>query len=144
MPRNIYDTIGTTEKTNLLSDPIGADRINVPCEPGSGIIKRGTILYRKASGLWAPAATANIVNTNQFAILDETVTTDDTPAAGDTAVAEDALAFRAGRFIVGAVTLANDGTVTEAHKVVLARQGIVFDHKVESAEFENSVTTPED
>lgn len=144
MPRDLFATIGTSVKSNLLSDPNGADKINVPCEPGSGTIKRGTIVYRKASGLWAPALAANIVNTNIFAVLDETITTEDTPDAGDTAVADDAVAYRTGRFINGAVTLANDGTVTEAHKVVLARQGIFFDHKVETASFENSATTPED
>lgn len=144
MPRELFGVVGTSTPDQLLYDPLGADKIVVPVEPGSGTVKRGTIVYRKASGLWAPAAAENIVTTNVFAILDETVVVDATPAEGKTATAEDAIAFRSGIFINGRVTLASDGTVTEAHKVVLLRQGIKFDHKVETAGFTNSVTTPEE
>lgn len=138
MAKELFETIGMTEKSNLLSDPVGAEKIVVPIEPGSGTINRGTIVYRKDTGLWAPAAASNIVITNVFAVLDETVIS---AAATDeeSKVAEDALAYRSGNFINGSVTLAEDAVVTEAHKAVLIRQGIKFDHKTETASFENSV-----
>lgn len=144
MPREIFGVVGTSTPDQLLHDPLSADKIVVPVEPGSGTVKRGTIVYRKESGLWAPAASANIVTSNEFAILKETIVVGDTPDEGETTVAEDAIAYRSGIFINGRVTLASDGTVTEAHKIVLLRQGIKFDHKAETASFENSVTTPEE
>lgn len=138
MARELMETIGISEKKNLLSDPIGAEKIVVPIEPGSGTIKRGTIVYRKDTGMWAPAADSNIVVTGMFAVLDETVISE---AATDevSKVAEDAIAYRSGNFINGVVTLASDATVTEANKAVLIRQGIKFDHKTETASFDNSV-----
>lgn len=145
MQRELFETIGTSVTTKLLADPLGADRIVVPCEPGNGKIDRGTIVYRKASGLYAPAASANIVTTNVFAVLDETVDTGSSaPAAGETAVAEDVNAYRSGHFIDGVVTLASAGEVTAAHKVTLMRQGIVFDQETSTGTFDNFVTTPED
>ena len=136
----LYTKIGESGYDQLLADPQGADVIAVPCEPGNGDIKRGTILYRKASGLWAPAAAAQIVNTNQLVVLNEAVATGSAPASGVTATAEDAAAYRAGRFIDGRVTLAADAALTEAHKVVLRQQGIVFDKKESTTTFTNTVT----
>ena len=136
----LYAKIGESGYDQLLADPQGADVIAVPCEPGNGDIKRGTILYRKASGLWAPAASAQIVNTNQLAVLNEAVATGSAPASGKTVTAEDAAAYRAGCFIDGRVTLAADAAVTEAHKVILRQQGIVFDKKESTSTFTNTVT----
>lgn len=141
---SMYGTIGTSTPEMLLAKPYDADIIGIPCEPGNGTVKRGTIMYRKASGLWAPAASANVVTSNLLAILDETVDTTGRTIPGattTTTIAEDARAYRSGHFVWGKVTLANDGTVTAAHAVVLARQGIVFDHMVETAVFDNTVTT---
>lgn len=138
MPRELFETAGNTIKSNLLADPVGADKIVIPVDPGSGTVNRGTIMYRKTTGLWAPATSGDVVITNQFAILDETVIA----GAGEgeeSKVAEDANAYRSGTFINGNVTLADAAAVTEAHKVVLLRQGIKFDHKVETAEFDNNV-----
>ena len=120
----LYKKIGESGYDQLLADPQGADVIAVPCEPGNGDIKRGTILYRKASGLWAPAAAAQIVNTNQLVVLNEDVATGNAPASGTTVTAEDAAAYRAGRFI----------------KVILRQQGIVFDQKENTSTFTNTVT----
>lgn len=136
----LYKKIGESGYDQLLADPQGADVIAVPCEPGNGDIKRGTILYRKASGLWAPAAAAQIVNTNQLVVLNEDVATGNAPASGTTVTAEDAAAYRAGRFIAGRVTLAADAALTEAHKVILRQQGIVFDQKENTSTFTNTVT----
>lgn len=136
----LYKKIGESGYDQLLADPQGADVIAVPCEPGNGDIKRGTILYRKSSGLWAPAAAAQIVNTNQLAVLNEAVATGSAPESGKTVTAEDAAAYRAGRFIDGRVTLAADAALTEAHKVILRQQGIVFDQKENTNTFTNTVT----
>ena len=136
----LYTKIGESVYDQLLADPQGADMIAVPCEPGNGDIKRGTILYRKASGLWAPAAAAQIVNTNQLVVLNEAVSTGSAPASGETATAEDAAAYRAGCFIDGRVTLTADAALTEAHKVILRQQGIVFDKKESTTTFTNTVT----
>lgn len=136
----IYSTVGAREYDQLLADPQGADLVTIPCKPGNGSIKRGTVMYREASGLWSPAAAANVVNTNQLAVLNENVETGNAPASGDTAVAEDGAAWRAGRFVAGRVTLAADAALTDAHKVILRQQGIVFDPMESTAGFNNSVT----
>ena len=136
----LYDVIGTSEYANLLADPQGADIIGIPCEPGNGDVPVGTVMYRKASGLWAPAASAQIVNTNQFAVLKEAVATGSAPASGETAVAENAAAYRAGCFIDGVVKLTAGAALTDAHKVVLRQQNIVFDKKESTSTFTNTVT----
>lgn len=135
---SLYEVIGTNNPSYLLAKPDNADVIGIPMEPGNGTVKRGTIVYRKASGLWAPAALANAVITNQLAILDETV--DTTGLVGEEkTVAEDARAFRGGHFVKGKVTLASDATVTAAVEVVLRAQGMVFDQMVSTATFDNTV-----
>lgn len=136
---SLYETIGTNNPSYLLAIPTGADVFGIPMEPGNDIVKRGTIVYRKASGLWAPAAAANAVITNQLAVLDETVDTTGL-VSGNKTIAEDARAYRAGTFIRGKVTLASDAAVTAAVEVVLREQGIVFDQIVSTATFDNTVT----
>ena len=131
----LYGVVGTSNPDYLLSDPQGADIIAIPCTPGKGVIKRGTVMFRESNGMWSPAASANISTSNQLAILNVDVDTDANPA-----VAEDAAAYRAGRFINGRVKYDNSGTltaVTEAHKVVLRLEGIVFDMADNAAGFDN-------
>lgn len=137
---DLYSVAGTKVYTNLLADPQGADIIAVPVEPGNGDIAVGTLLYRKSSGLWAPAATANVVVTNQLAVLKEAIASGTAPASGVTVTAEDAAAYRAGIFVDGAVTLAAGAALTDAHKAVLRQQGIVFDKKESTTDFTNTVT----
>lgn len=135
---SMYEIVGKNNPTYLLADPQGADVIAIPCEPGNGTVKRGTVMFRKATGLWAPAATENAVITNQLAVLDETV--DTTGVDGGTAtIAEDAKAYRSGRFIRGKVTLANDAEVTAAAEVVLRAQGIVLNQMAGTGTFNNTV-----
>jgi len=131
----LYGVVGTSNPDHLLSDPQGADIIAIPCTPGKGVVKRGTVMFRESNGMWSPAASANISTSNQLAILNVDVDTDANPA-----VAEDAAAYRAGRFINGRVKYDNSGTltaVTEAHKVVLRLEGIVFDMADNAAGFDN-------
>lgn len=136
----LYESIGQSGYKNLLADPQGADKIAIPCEPGSGAISAGTVMYRKASGLWAPAAAAQVTASNMLAVLKDGVETGEAPGSGIKAVAEDAVAYRAGRFIDGAVTLAAGAALTEANKVVLRGQGIAFNVKESASTFTNSVT----
>lgn len=135
---SLYEVVGRKDPSYLLSDPNGADVIAIPCEPGNGIVKRGTVMYRKATGLWAPAAAENAVITNQMAVLDETVDTAGLDT-GTKTIAEDAKAYRAGHFVRGRVTLAADAAVTAAVEVTLRAQGIVFDQMVGTGTFDNSV-----
>ena len=135
----LYGVIGSRSYANLLADPQGADVIAIPCEPGNGEIKAGTVMYRKPTGLYAPAESGQISTSYQLVVLKEDVYTGATVPAG--AVAEDAAAYRAGCFIDGAVVLKNNGTVTDAHKVVLRLEGIVFDKKEATGTFDNSTVT---
>jgi len=135
----LYDVVGEKTYTNLLADPQGADVIAISCEPGNGDIPAGTVMYRKPSGLYAPAASAQITASYMLVVLGEDVSTGETILPG--AVAEDAKAYRAGRFVDGAVVLANNASITQAHKVVLRTEGIVFDVKEGSGTIENGTKT---
>lgn len=128
----LYRTIGTKTEKNLLAKP-DAEKIAVPMLPGNNVVVAGTLLYRDADGFWAPAAAAQVVNTNQLAVLKEDV---DTGSAA-TGIAEDGIAYCSGCFINGAVKLAAGAAVTAAHKVVLRAQGIVFGSANTDAEFNN-------
>ena len=134
----MYGTIGTSTPNYLLADPQGADVIAVPVEPGNGDIKRGMLLYRKSSGMYAPAGTSQISTSYNLVVLNEDVSTG--ASVTDGAVAEDVAAYRAGRFIDGKVMYDNSGTptkVTAAHKLVLRLFNILFDVDENAAEFEN-------
>ena len=135
----LYSTIGSKSYANLLADPQGADKIAIPCRPGTGALKLGTLVSREANGLWSPASSAQLTASYLLAVLAEDVDTGDSVGAG--AVAPDAGAYRAGCFIDGAVKLASNGTVTEAHKVVLRLEGIVFDKTESTDTFQNGSVT---
>lgn len=138
---NLYETIRTSTPEHLLADPMNGHPIAVPMEMGNGEIARGTLLYRKDNGLWAPAATSNISSSYAFAVLNEKVDTGVTADAS--AVAPVAAAYQTGRFIDGKVLYYNSSaseyqSVGAAQKQVLGLQGIFFDQSVESAvEFDN-------
>lgn len=129
---SLYEVIGTNNPEYLLADPNGADLIAIPCKPGNGKINRGTVMYRGADGMWLPASSAEAVDTNMLAVLDESV---DTTASAT--VAEDARAFRAGRLIAGKVTLKGGAELTAAVQLALRKQGIVFDQMVGTGTFTN-------
>ena len=124
----MYSVIGKKEFSYLLADPQGADVIAIPCEPGNGVIKRGTVMVRKDTGLWAPAAAADVAETNMICVIDEAVDT-----TQNAKVAEDARAYRAGRLIYGKVTLAAGA----ANMIGLRKQGLVFDRMEETGTFDN-------
>ena len=137
---NLYSKIGESGYNQLLADPQGADVIAVPVEPGDGDLARGMVLYRKANGLWAPAATSQMSTSYDLVVLNEDVATG--ASLTDGAVAEDAAAYRAGHFIEGKVLYYNSSAseyqkVTAAHKLVLRQLGIVLDQAENAAEFDN-------
>lgn len=133
----LFNQIGARNYKNLLADPSCADKIAVPVMPGSGEIPRGTVLYRLSNGFWAPAASGNVTTNAQLCVTDEDI------SAGDEVqgVAEICGAYRAGRFINGAVKLASDADLSEANKVVLRLQGIVFDNDTSAPTFNNGTYT---
>ncbi|MGN0996546.1 MAG: hypothetical protein ACI4PG_06535 [Candidatus Ventricola sp.] len=129
---SMYDVIGRSEKKNLAYDPAGAEIIAIPCEPGNGVVARGTVVYRKESGLYAPAAAENVTETAYLAVLDEAVDTD-----ADAKVAEDARAYRAGRMIRSAVTLSAGAQLSAAQELTLRKQGIVLSPEESTQTFNN-------
>lgn len=130
----MYAIVGEQDFNYLLADPEGCDKIIVSMEPGNGTVKRGTVCYKKESGMYAPAAAANAVITNALVVLDETVDTD-----ANATIGENAAAFRAGKLIAGKVVLAEDATLTAAAAVVLRAQGIVLESMTGTATFDNEV-----
>lgn len=132
----LFDTIGTSAYDQILAK-VEADPIAVNLLPGQGELKRGTLLYKNASGFYVKAGNSQISTSYDLVVLNETV---DTGNDG-TAVAEVAAAYREGTFIDGKVKYDNSGTltaVTAAHKVVLRLFGIKFNQSVESSDvFDN-------
>ena len=137
---SLFDNIGESNPTYLLSKSEGADKIGINLTPGQGTIKRGTVLFKESTGLYSPAAAADAVATKDLVVIDETIDSGDAPASGETAVAETAAAYRAGHFVDGRVFLKNDAAITDAIKIVLRAQGIVFDPIVNTSTFDNTVT----
>lgn len=128
----LYSKIGEKNPEYLLADPQGADAIAIPMEPGNGVIARGTLVYRKASGFFAPATAAEAVAENFPVVLDETVDTD-----ANAEIAEDARAWRAGRFITSKVVLKDGKALSAANMAALRTCGIVFNQMIDADEFDN-------
>ena len=119
---DLYGVIGTSTPAALLEDPRGADKIAVALEPGNGALEPGCLLYQKSTGLYAPATTSQITTSYNLVVLADAV---DTGSDGEM-IAEDASAYRAGRFIDGKVFLKAGNTITAAYKQVLRLMGIVM------------------
>lgn len=130
---NLYKGYGLNTIKNLLADPEGADKISVPILPGQEEIEAGTLLYRGGAGYYVIATTSQLDGSYSLAVLAEAIDTGD----GST-VSEDAIVYRAGRFLPEAVKLAS-GTLTAAHRLVLRQQGIVTEAKVGMGDFDNSI-----
>lgn len=128
----LYGKIGEFKPKFLLADPNTADVIGIPCEPGEGTIAAGTVMYRKENGMYAPADAAACVDTNYLAVLGEDVDID-----ANAEICENALAYRAGSFVKGVVTLKDSAKVEAAQAVVLRKQGIVLDPMESKETFNN-------
>lgn len=136
---DLYGVIGKSEMKNLLADPQDADLIAIPCKPGNEVITAGTVMVRgEEDGLYSPAKKTDIVATNSLVVLKEDVDTGAGPIEAET-TAEDAAAYRKGRFVDGAV-VASDGPLDASHKLVLRQQGIVFDEKESTKTFDNKTS----
>lgn len=136
----LYGTVGKKEFKNLLADPQGADIISIPCTPGNNSVSAGTVMFREENGMYSPATSDKVTASNMLVVLKEDVDTGAKPGSSVEVTAEDAAAYRAGRFIDGAVTLASDAALEKSHKVILRQQGIVFNVKETVDTFENKVT----
>lgn len=120
-----YKEIAESNPEYLIAYPLGAERIGISVAPGQGIIKRGTVVYQQANGLFAPAGSAQIVGTNYIAVLDETVDTNE-----NASVAAAVRAYIKGRLFAKYIILANNDTLTAANELVLRQQGITLDEIV--------------
>lgn len=118
----LYDTIGKSDPTYLQADPNGCQKEAVSVEPGHGVIARGTVLYRKSSGMYAPASAAEAVDANDLVVADESVDTD-----AEAHIAEVAAAYRAGQLVRDRVLLADGTPVSDAVALALRRLGIHMD-----------------
>ena len=134
---SMFEVIGTENPNYLLHDPQGAEVVAIPCAPGNGTIQRGTVMYKKTGGMYAPAAAAQATGSYDLVVLDEEVNT-----SANMLVAEDARAYRAGRLIAGKVTLAAGAALTAAAALALRLQGIVFDWMdAAGSDFDNTRVT---
>ena len=130
----LYATIASKAYKNLLADPKNADPITVPVKPNASAIAAGALLYRNSAGLYEPIASSSIADNVSVVVLGE-----DMPINSGV-VAENALAFRAGKFIDGKVKATGADGLTAAQKLILRKQGIVFDVDTEAAGFSSAFT----
>ena len=118
---NLFGTVATFEPKDLLASNFLTDAVAVSLEPGNGVIPAGAVLYRKSGVLYAPAAAANVIVTNNLVVL--AAETD----SGTGTVALAVKAYRRAKFLAGKVTVKN-GTAYEAisaaQEVVLRMQGL--------------------
>lgn len=118
---NLFGVLGTSTPEYLEAG--SGKAIAVSMEPGHGVVKHGTVLYRKSdSVLYAPAAAAQISDNYSLAILREDVDTD-----ASATVAAAAGAYINGEMLADYVVL-SDGvtTLTAAQAHVLRKQGFVL------------------
>lgn len=118
----LYETIGKKDPTYLMASPEGCQREAVSVEPGNGTVARGTVMYRKASGMYAPATAAEAIADNDLVVVDESVDT-----AANPTIAEVAGVYRAGRLVRDRVLLADGSPVDDAVALVLRQQGFHMD-----------------
>ena len=128
----MYQTIGRNDPTYLLADPSICEKVAIPVEPGNGQVARGTVMYRKANGMFTAATASDATAANYLVVIDEDVDTE-----ADARVAEAAAAYRMGAVIRAKVLLKDGGPVTEAVALALRQQGIRLDPMDDWAEGEN-------
>lgn len=144
---NLFKTVATKEMRNFLADLTGAVKEGVSMIPGNGELKAGQVLYRdKTTGMYGPAAAAQMDGSFSLAVLNEDV--DTTGVEGTTGtVAEDAVAWTRACFVGGVVFLKGaDGNapLTDAQKLVLRQQGIIFKPAVGTGTFDNVTPAADD
>lgn len=123
---------GTYNPVALLAEVDGARKIAVAMKPENGTVNRGTVCYKDGTGLYAPAAAADAVDTNQLVVLDETVDTD-----ASASIASAAAAYREATLLRDKVKLAEGADVTAAVELVLRKQGLYLSPNNDSEDFDN-------
>jgi len=124
----MYGKIGENKPEYLLADPQDADMIAVPLKPKQGVVPRGMIAYRTATGQYAAAEEDDVTEENSLVVIDERVDTD-----LEATIAENARAFRAARLVRERVILKDADTLTREAELILRKQGLVFE-PIHSAE----------
>lgn len=118
---NLFGTVATFEPKDLLASNFLTDAVAVSLEPGNGVIPAGAVLYRKSGVLYAPAAAANVIVTNNLVVL----AADTDSGTGTVALA--VKAYRRAKFLAGKVTVKNGAAyeaISAAQEVVLRMQGL--------------------
>lgn len=122
---NLFGTLGQSEVKDLLATSQNTRAVAVSLEPGSAVIPYGTLIYRKSSGLYAPAAAAQIDGSYNLLVLK-----DDADVTENAGIAIAAAAYESGCFKAGTVKKAdgNGGyeAVSAAEAIVLRTFGITF------------------
>lgn len=121
MARDLYAVIGTSQDYSLLAGTGDEKTIGVALKPGSGVIKRGTVIQKGEDGLYVPAKTGEMAN-GECAVL---ISENDTGAEAS-GVAGSATAYKTGRFLSSVLKLAS-GDLSAADLLELRRQGITVD-----------------
>lgn len=119
---NLFGTVGTHDPSYLLASNYDTDAISISVEPGNGIIPAGAVMYRKSGVLYAPAASANIIDDNNLVVL-----RDDIDSTTSETVAVAAAAYRKAKFISGMVKVKNGlnyEAISASHAIVLRRQNL--------------------
>ena len=119
----LYGTLGQSEVKDLL---VGEGKpVAVNLEPGSAVIPYGTLIYRKSSGLYAPAAAGQISDSYNLLVL-----ANDADVTTNAGIAIAAKAYERGCFKAGTVKKSDgsDGyeAVSAAEAIVLRDFGITF------------------
>ena len=138
---NLFGTIGQSDVKDLLAT--GNSRpVAVNLEPGSVTLPAGALIYRKASGLYALAAAAQISASYNLLVL-----ANDADISTSAGIAIAAKAYESGCFKAGTVKKAdgNGGyeAVSAAEAIVLREFGITFapfdDWSADDVEVDNRV-----
>lgn len=138
---NLFGTIGQSDVKDLLAT--GNSRpVAVSLEPGSVTLPAGALIYRKASGLYALAAAAQISASYNLLVL-----ANDADISTSAGIAIAAKAYESGCFKAGTVKKAdgNGGyeAVSAAEAIVLREFGITFapfdDWSADDVEVDNRV-----
>lgn len=121
MAKDMYAVIGNSADYSLLAGTGTETTIGVALKPGSGVIKRGTVIQKGEDGMYVPAVTGAMAN-GECAVL----TSDNDTGAEASGVAGSATAYKTGRFLSSKLILAS-GALTAADLLELRRQGITVD-----------------
>lgn len=119
----LYGTLGQSEAKDLL---VGEGKpVAVNLEPGSAVIPYGTLIYRKSSGLYAPAAAGQISDSYNLLVL-----ANDADVTTNAGIAIAAKAYERGCFKAGTVKKSDGNSgyeaVSAAEAIVLRQFGITF------------------